>query len=55
MNLKINKDIIPNYYENIIHNNMDDYSYTIEGECNKNKELYTIEDYGKKIILKPNK
>ncbi len=52
MRLKINKSIIPNYFENIIDSNMDDYSYIIEGDCNKSEGFYKIEDYGKKLVLK---
>ena len=33
--------------------NIDDYLYTIEGDCNKSEEFYTIEDYGRKLVLKP--
>ena len=55
MELKIKKDTIPNYFENIIDNNMDDYLYTIEENCNMSEGFYTIEDYGRKLVLKPRK
>ena len=55
MQLKIDKSIIPNHFKNIINSNMDDYTYTIEGDCNKNEGFYTIKDNGKKLILKSEK
>lgn len=55
MKLKIDKNIIPNYYKNIIDSNMEDYLYTIEGNKSKDEGLYTIEGYEKKLILKPYK
>lgn len=51
MKLKINKNIIPTYLENIIDNNMDNYLYTIEGKCNKSEKIYTINNHDKKLIL----
>lgn len=53
MELKINKSIIPSHFENVIDNNMDNYSYTIEGERNDRSGFYTIEGYGRKLVLKP--
>ena len=32
---------------------MDDYLYSIEGKSNNGKGFYTIEDCGRKLILKP--
>ena len=53
MELKISKSIIPTYFENIIDNNMDNYLYRIEGDCNNNEVFYTIEEQEKKLVLKP--
>ena len=53
MELKINKSIIPSHFENVIDNNMDNYSYTIEGERNDRSGFYTIEGYDRKLVLKP--
>lgn len=55
MELKINKKYIPNHFINIIDSNMNNYSYTIEENCNKNEELYIVEEYGKNLVLKPTK
>ncbi len=53
MRLMISKNIIHDYFRNIIDSNMDDYSYIITGDCNKSEGFYKIEDHGKKLVLKP--
>ncbi len=52
MGLKINKDIIPIYFRNIIDNNMEDYKFIIEKQDNVKKSYYEIENFGKKLILR---
>ena len=55
MHLKVNKKMVPEKFKKLVDRNMDFYSYSVEKGNNKNKELYTIEDQGKKLILRPNK
>ncbi len=52
MGLKINKDVIPIYFRNMIDNNMEDYKFIIEKQESVKKSFYEIENSGRKLILR---
>ncbi|MBR6133444.1 MAG: hypothetical protein IKQ29_01860 [Bacilli bacterium] len=55
MELKINKDNVPTTFESIIDRNMDEFLYSTEETSKKHEGIYTIEDQGQQLILKPQK
>ena len=55
MNYKINKNSIPKQFSIIIDRHMDEFLYSTEKTNKKHKGIYTIEDQGQQLILKPQK
>ena len=55
MKLEIDRGMIPDYLGSIIESNMDNYSYTIEGNPDNGEAFYAIEDDGSKLVLKPSR
>ena len=54
MELKVNKEEIPDYFRSLIDRNKDEYLYTIEREENKPQGVYRIENIGQRLVLKLN-
>ena len=53
LKLKIDKNLIPEYFRNLIDSNMDDYSYSVDRKAKDDEYLHNIKGEGRKLVITP--